>query len=77
MKGVLPKYEPPQAVESMIDDKLNPTLTMNLIHQNTNKNYMLDNIKRSKASPSRQKKGRDNSPESRIISVIEKSEMKN
>lgn len=32
IKGVLPKYEPPLALESMIDDKLNPTLTMNLIH---------------------------------------------
>lgn len=52
VKGILPKYIPPKATESILDNRLDPQLSLQLSMTNQ-RNYMADNIKKSKASPPR------------------------
>ncbi|EGR27115.1 hypothetical protein IMG5_201370 [Ichthyophthirius multifiliis] len=48
IKGKLPKYQPPQADISIIDNKLESRLDNRILQNYNSKNYMLNNIKKTK-----------------------------
>ncbi|KAL4498636.1 hypothetical protein ABPG72_019754 [Tetrahymena utriculariae] len=50
VKGTLPKYNPPQIEQSMIDNKLDIDLASKSLHNNHSKNFMAENVIKMKNS---------------------------